>query len=342
MIPDNKIKYFTFTVISALFILTAAVLGLMKYFNSPTGKSDTVTLEISKGMTAGEIALMLHDKRIIRNVSYFKFVSKLHGYSMKFKAGKHVLSGKMNANEIARLLVQNPPVPPDINVTVFEGLNINETAAVLASAANIDSSDFVRLAMDKDIAQKMGVDNYTLEGYLYPDTYFIRPDTKPIEMITRMVKRFNTVFNDSLKKRAEEINMSVHEVVTLASIIETEAGLDEDRPIISSVFHRRLKLKRPLEANPTIQYAIGSKRRVLTEDLKIDSPYNTYTNPGLPPGPIASPGEKSLLAALYPAETRYLYFMADGKGGHVFSKTLNEHIKAMRRYRKQRRQLSNN
>ena len=157
-----------------------------------------------------------------------------------------------------------------------------------------------------------------------------------------MVKKFNTVFNDSLKKRAKEISMSVHEVVTLASIIETEAGLDEERPLISSVFHRRLKLKRPLEANPTIQYALGSKRRILTEDLQIDSPYNTYTNPGLPPGPIASPGEKSLLAALYPAKTGYLYFMADGKGGHVFSKTLNEHIKAIRRYRKQRRQLSNN
>ena len=125
----------------------------------------------------------------------------------------------------------------------------------------------------------------------------------------------------------------------LASIIETEAQLEEERPIISSVFHRRLKLGRPLEANPTIQYAIGNRRRVLKEDLDIDSPYNTYTNPGLPPGPIASPGEKSLIAALYPADTKYLYFMANGKGGHVFSRSLNEHNRAVRQYNRMRKQL---
>ena len=131
--------------------------------------------------------------------------------------------------------------------------------------------------------------------------------------------------------------MSVHEVVTLASIIETEASLDEERPLISSVFHRRLELNRPLEANPTIQYALGNKRRVLSDDLKIDSPYNTYIHAGLPPGPIASPGKKSLSAALYPADAKYLYFMADGKGGHVFSKSLREHNKAVRQYRRQRK-----
>ncbi len=323
-----------------LLFFSAAVCVWVIYGNSPAGIEKTVELEISKGMTAGDIARMLREKGVIRSALYFKLVTKLNGYSMKFRAGRHEIKGTMNTHEIARLLTHNPPVPPDVKITVFEGLTIKETASILATTANIDSSEFVRLAMDKDIALKLGVDNNTLEGYLYPDTYFIRPDTRPADMITRMVNRFNTVFNDSLKVRAEEINMNVHEVVTLASIIVTEAGIDEDRPLISSVFHRRLKLKRPLEANPTIQYALGNKRRVLTADLKIDSPYNTYTNRGLPPGPIASPGKKSLVAALYPADTKYLYFMADGKGGHVFSKSLGEHNKAVRQYRRLRRQLS--
>ena len=290
-------------------------------------------------MTDGDIAHMLREKGLIRSVSYFNLVSELLGYSKNFKAGRHVLSGVKSVHEAAHLFTEIPPGPPDIKVTIFEGLNIKEISSILASVTSIDSSDFVKLAVDKNVAIELGVDNDTLEGYLYPDTYFVRHDTKPIEVVTRMIDRFNSVFNDSLKKRASELGMSINEVVTLASIIETEAQLEEERPIISSVFHRRLELGRPLEANPTIQYALGSRRRGLKEDLEIDSPFNTYTNPGLPPGPIASPGEKSLIAALYPADTKYLYFMANGKGGHVFSKSLNEHIRAIRQYNRVRKQL---
>ena len=134
--------------------------------------------------------------------------------------------------------------------------------------------------------------------------------------------------------------MTENEVVILASIIECETAHDDERPFVSQVFHRRLKLGWPLEANPTIQYAIGCKRRVLDEDLNIDSPYNTYMHPGLPPGPVSSPGEKSLRAALYPADTSYLYFVADGNGGNVFSRTLREHSRAVRRYKQQRRKSS--
>jgi len=339
MISNKHFKIQILTISLGLLFFCVAVLGWMIYGNHPAGNGETVIVEISKGMTAGDIALMLRDRGVIRSVLYFKLVSGLNGDTMKFKAGRHEINGTMNVREIIRLLTQNPLAPPDVKVTVFEGLTVKETASILASTADIDSAEIVQLAADKDMARKLGADNDTVEGYLFPDTYFFRPDARPIDIITRMVKKFNSVFNDSLKERAEEINMSVHEVVTLASIIETEAGLDEERPLISAVFHRRLKLKRPLEANPTIQYALGNKRRVLTEDLKIDSPYNTYTNPGLPPGPIASPGEKSIIAALYPADTKYLYFMADGKGGHIFSKSLREHNKAARQYRRQRKQL---
>ncbi len=339
---DRKIKIFTFSVIGFLAVLVMAIFGWMQYVNLPTGKAYDYIVKISPGMTAGDIAQVLYDENVIRSVLYFKFVSKNNEFSKKFKAGEHVVAGTMNVHEIARLLIQNPPSPPDVKVTVFEGLNINETASILSSVANIDSTDFVRLAMDKNVALQLGVDNDTFEGYLYPDTYFVRNNTKPLEMINRMTERFHNVFNDSLKKRASEIGMSVNEVVILASIIETEAGRKEERPLVSSVFHRRLKRGRPLEANPTIQYALGNKRRVLLEDLDIDSPYNTYTNPGLPPAPIASPGRESIIAALYPADTKYLYFMANGKGGHVFSKTLKEHNRAVSQYKRFRKQVNKN
>ncbi len=214
--------------------------------------------------------------------------------------------------------------------------------SVIVSEEDIDSVEFVKLAGDENLIRELGIDNDTLEGYLYPDTYFVRHGTEPHEMITRMVGKFKQVFGDSLVKRASEIGMSVNEVVILASIIETEAGRKEERPLVSSVFHRRLKRGRPLEANPTIQYALGNKRRVLLEDLDIDSPYNTYTNPGLPPAPIASPGRESIIAALYPADTKYLYFMANGKGGHVFSKTLKEHNRAVSQYKRFRKQVNKN
>jgi len=304
--------------------------------NLPPESSPAVPVEIviERGMSARDISLLLEERGIIRSSRYFRVYSKLTGRSRSFKAGKHPVDKPMTMTAIVRLLTTNPPVPPDIRVTVIEGLNIPETASVLAEKAGIDSARFVTLAGDSALARTLGVDKNSLEGYLYPDTYFVRPGTEPENMIRRMVAHFHEVFADTLEDRASELGMTVSEVVTLASIIECEVTIDRERPIVSSVFHRRLARNRPLEANPTIQYALGEKRRILYEDLTIDSPYNTYIHSGLPPGPIASPGRKSILAALYPVDTSFLYFVADGNGGHIFSKTIGEHKKAVREYRK--------
>jgi len=149
-----------------------------------------------------------------------------------------------------------------------------------------------------------------------------------------MLSRFDTIFNDEYKKRAEELKMSIDEVITLASIIEREAKLEKDRKIISSVFHNRLKNKMLLQSCATIQYILKERKEVLLyKDLEVKSPYNTYKNPGLPPGPIASPGLKSIEAALYPDDTDYLYFFALNDGSHVFSKTFKEHIQAQNKYK---------
>ena len=318
------------------FIVLSGVTGRIVALNRPVG-GEPALVEIGPGMTAAGIGRLLEENGLIRSGRYYSHVSRLHGLSRAFKAGKHIVDPALSTTAIARLLTHNPSVLPDIRVTVIEGLSINETASALALQADIDSVSFTSLANDSVFARKLGIDNNSLEGYLYPDTYFIRPGTTAQEMIARMTGQFRRVFADSLRTRATDIGLTVLDTVILASLIELEAVRNDERPIVSQVFHRRLQLNRPLEANPTIQYVIGEKRRVLNGDLDIDSPYNTYTHAGLPPGPIASPGLRSILAALYPADTKYLYFVSDGAGGHVFSRTLAEHTRAVRKYRQDRR-----
>ncbi len=331
----NKIHFVA--VVAVIFLFAAAIiLFRLESIHVESDGEENIYFEITPGMTAGAIADSLYSRDIIESAGYFLMVCKMRGYARHFKAGSHIIDDANSVHGLAHLLTRIPPSPPDIRLTIVEGLNMWETASTVAAETGIDSTEFIRIASNKKTADELKVDNDTLEGYLYPDTYFVARGTTAYELIVRLVNTFNTVFDDSMRTRGSELGMSVNEVVTLASIIETEAQLDEERAIVSQVFHRRLSLNRPLEANPTIQYALRSRRRVLDEDLEIDSPYNTYTYRGLPPGPIASPGKKSLVAALYPADTNYLYFMADGNGGHVFSRSLNEHNRAVRNYKRER------
>ena len=178
----------------------------------------------------------------------------------------------------------------------------------------------------------------TLEGYLFPETYFLDPDATEEEVIERMVAQLREVFADSLYPRLDHIGLTFHEAITLASIVEREAAVAEERPIISQVFQRRLRLNRLLESCATVEYALGvHKKRLTNRDLKVESPFNTYRHRGLPPGPIGNPGAAALLATLYPAETDYLYFVARGDGRHAFSRTHTEHARAKRSIRMENR-----
>ncbi len=334
--PVKNIPRFAIIAPSAALIFICAFVGALVLLNAPTGKSAKAAIEIKKGMTTRGIARMLREKGIIRSEFLFYFASRFRGYSTRYKAGRFTLPREMRTTEIARRLAETPPAPADIRVTIPEGKSIREIASILREKAAVDSSAFVMFAMNTALAESMGVDNKTLEGYLFPETYFIGERSRALEVIRRMTAQFREAFSDSLKIRAKALGMTVNEVVTLASLIETEAANAEERPIISQVFHRRLDLGFPLQANPTIQYILGEKRRVLKEDLDIESPYNTYLHTGLPPGPIASPGVSSIRAALYPADTKYLYFVSDGDGAHIFSETLAGHNAAVARYLKNR------
>ena len=194
--------------------------------------------------------------------------------------------------------------------------------------------DFDQYFKSQKILEKYNINAKTLEGYLYPNTYYIYHDASPEEIIDILLQEFWTQFDKNLRDRAIQLGFSVHEVVTLASIIEGEAMLDSERKTISSVYHNRLKINMKLQADPTIQYIIpGPPKALSNRDLRIKSDYNTYQNYGLPPGPINNPGIKSIEAALYPLDTNFLFFVAQGDGSHAFTTNEKDHEEAKRIYK---------
>jgi UPF0755 protein len=326
----------SYAAIGAVVLLLGAALAGGAFLELPVraGKPSEVT--VAKGMTTAGIGRLLAGRGIIRSAQVFVAVARIKGYDGRMRAGVYTVPPGMRTSETARFFAETRPRPVEFKVTVAEGLNAREIASLLARRAGIDSLAFASLALGGAAPESLGVDNATFEGYLYPDTYFIDEGTKPYDVIRKMTARFREVFTDSLTARAKALGMTVNEAVTLASLVETEAADDSERAVISSVFHHRLRAGLPLQANPTVQYALGVKRRVMNGDLEVDSPFNTYLRKGLPPGPIANPGLKSIIAALYPADTKFLYFVSDGSGGHVFSRTLAEHNAAVARYMKAR------
>jgi UPF0755 protein len=217
-------------------------------------------------------------------------------------------------------------------VTIPEGYTIAQIARLLSQTLGLDRESFLRLSHSPDLCRLVGVPRSSLEGYLFPDTYSFYFGEEPREVIRTMVDRFRDVFADSLGARAKALGFSVDQIVILASIIEREAKLDRERSLVSAVFHNRLRLGRALESCATVQYLLPEpKERLSLDDLQRDSPYNTYEHTGLPPGPICSPGRKSILAALYPASVDHLYFVARGDGGHIFSRTAVDHARAKSR-----------
>ncbi|MDZ7722583.1 MAG: endolytic transglycosylase MltG [candidate division KSB1 bacterium] len=225
------------------------------------------------------------------------------------------------------------------SVTLPEGYAARRYAGIFQKKLGLDSLNFMQLISDTNFIQKLGWEDPSLEGYLYPETYHFTYGVTEKQVIRTLVQQFRSTVPDSFWVAAEEQGMTRRDAVTLASIIEGEAMLDREMPLIASVYHNRLERDMRLQADPTIQYIIPeSPRRLLNRDLKIDSPYNTYLYAGLPPGPINNPAVNAIRAAVYPAETSFLYFVADGKGGHTFSRTLTQHLNAKRKFDRIRRE----
>jgi UPF0755 protein len=223
-------------------------------------------------------------------------------------------------------------------VTLPEGLTARQQAHILNRAIGIDSARFVALARDESFTHSLGISSHSLEGYLFPETYSFYWQPEEEDVITRLVRQFQGFYGDSLEARASSFGWTTNQVMTLASIVEGEAVLGEERPIISGVYHNRLRKGMKLEADPTVRYLIeDAPRRILHSDLQMDNPYNTYRVKGLPPGPVNSPGKAAIAAALFPAQHNYLFFVSNGRGGHWFTSTYAEHMRYVRKYRRERR-----
>lgn len=308
--------------------------ALREYGRTPAGSGPERIVEIPPGRDSRAVATLLAEEGIVRDALQFRILARLHGADRRIKAGEYLLSPALSPVEILDILTSGRAMLH--RLTIPEGLTIRQIAGLVAQAGLGDAARFESLAMNPETARTSGIDaghSAGLEGYLFPETYHFPKSTSEASMIRVMTAEFHKVFGKEWKQRAAELGLSVHQAVTLASIIEKETGAAVERPLIASVFYNRLRRKMRLQSDPTVIYGIPDFDGNLTrKHLDTPTPYNTYQIDGLPPGPIASPGRDSLRAALWPADTRYLYFVGRGDGTHQFSETLGEHNQAVRRY----------
>jgi len=288
---------------------------------------------IPEGATFLQAATLLEREQLIRSHSRFVILGKSQDADRKIQPGEYEFNGAMPPAEILSKLLTGRVLLHA--VTIPEGYTINQIADVLNEQRITSSVEFLQMASDRSFIKALGISAETVEGYLFPDTYRFARTTPAKEVIRTMVDQLGRVVTEEWQTRAKEMNLTVHQVLTLASVIEKETGARDERPHISSVFHNRLKKRIPLQSDPTVIYGLtnfdGNLRK---KDLSHPSRYNTYRWAGLPPGPIASPGADSIRAALYPATSKYLYFVSKNDGTHHFSATLVEHNKAVEKYQK--------
>ena len=328
------------TVGSIAGIIIASILAfyLLVIYWPQSNPYERVEINIPKGVSLSQIGNILKEESIISNKRTFTMAVKSLGHEKNIPAGRYVLHNALNNRAIINQLVYG--VPSLKSITVLEGWNIYQIANELEKELKISKKTFLRLCNDQRVIKLFNLEGNSLEGYLFPDTYTFAEGVDPYLVLTRMVNEFINNITKSMEVQAQEMNMSLLEVITLASIIEGEAIYDSERAIISAVYHNRLKKGMKLQADPTIQYIIDDgPRRLLNNDLKIESKYNTYLYRGLPPGPINSPGKESIIAALYPSVNEYLYFVARGDGYHTFSTNEKDHNKAKKKFQEVRRRV---
>ncbi|MBI5868415.1 MAG: endolytic transglycosylase MltG [candidate division Zixibacteria bacterium] len=319
----------------AVLLIAAISVGSVFYLvSSPIHLSQPVRLVVRKGETMGQVTSRLDSLGLLRSRRAFVLWAKRQKIDRQLKPGRYEFSGDVAMGNILASLQAGPP---PIKVTIPEGWTLQKIAPRLSRELGVDSAEFIRLAHDSAVLNRWGVPSDRLEGYLLPETYEFYWGEAPVEVVERMLQNNRAVFADSLERRMRSMNLSRHAILTLASMIEAETADSAERPHIASVFYNRLRLGMPMQCDPTVVYAMGGLpdgRSLLSGDLEFASPYNTYQNPGLPPGPICNPGRASILAALYPDSTSDLYFVSNGMGRHIFSRTLDEHNTARQRVRR--------
>lgn len=291
-----------------------------------------IEAKIEKGMSFTQAVTLLKEQGLIDDVKPFIALSRLTGLHRKLTPGYYLFYGTLSPWDVFKILKEGRIVRWE--VTVVEGDTISDVKEALVEKGVMSAERFNSLAADPVFLSGLDINAPSLEGYLYPDTYRIPKGTEPEEVLEMMVKRLRKVYDAELMDRTHELGLDERSVLTLASIIEKEAVIDRERPIISAVYHNRLDRGMPLQADPTAIYGIKPQSYGITKrDVRRKTRYNTYFIKGLPPGPIAAPGIKSIRAALYPADVPYLYFVSNNNGTHTFSVTLKEHREAVDTYK---------
>ncbi len=312
----------------AVGLIAAVYVGVLYFGENVRTGAPKVEIRVNPGMYLGDVQKMLVDAGILKHPRLFRWVAVATGKDRKVQAGRYVFLDGMS---VSRMLHKLSYAEFEVTrLTVPEGFMLREIAKSVEREVEIDSARFHQTVSDPDFARQLGINAPSLEGYLFPDTYLLSWPISSRDLARRMVERFREVYREKVAQYAAGIGLSTNEIVALASIVQSEARNVAEMNRISAVYHNRLRRGLRLEADPTVAYALGGVRRGLRySDLKIDSPYNSYRNKGLPPGPICSPGLAALIAAVRPLEgCDDLYFVATGDGSHFFSKTHDEHIQA--------------
>ena len=334
----NRIKKITWGSVAGILVITW-ICGAIFYYSAThpfSAKNNSVNIDIIQGMTLNSISTLLEERELIGNSLSFQLLATLQKKQGQIQVGEYKLSPSMTPMDILEVVTSGKTILHA--VTIPEGYRITEIATLLEERGLANAEVFIRKTQDTKLIESAGIPADSLEGYLFPETYHFSKNTTERKIIQSMLDTYHEKVKDyELEKRARSLNLSVHEVVTLASLIEKETGKDEERKLISSVFHNRLKKNMLLQTDPTVIYAITNfDGNIRKKDLYIDSPYNTYKYRGLPPGPIANPGLKSVIAALEPIDSGYLYFVSRKDGSHQFSSNFMDHKRAVQKYQLRR------
>lgn len=331
------VMIFYFGASAAWFVVLAGIIYAFQFWlflHLPGGNKPQVQeLSVTSGMGAASISHLLESKGLVSDAKKFYFLCRLKKSGQKLKAGEYAFSSFSTPTQILDQIVAGKVLLH--RVTIPEGSTVADVAAIVEQAGLGSAAEFIGLTtQDKEFIDSLDLQGNTLEGYLFPETYYFPKANTTKTIIKSMVHQFKRHFSKEWKERAKEQGLTVQEVVIMASMIEKEAVVDSERPIIAGVFFNRLKLNMPLQSDPTAVYDLQDFSGPITkEHLQRQSPYNTYQKKGLPVGPICNPGAKSLHAVLYPQDVPYLYFVSNNDGTHRFSTTLEEHHRAVSLYR---------
>ncbi len=313
-------------------VLLVLGVGIWFFYRSQFGPGEKAgSIYIPKGSTVNQVAEMLHQQGVIRSPWAFKTWVRFKKAGAALQPGEYEFSAGMTPREVLGKIVRGERVVHKLIIP--EGYSFSQIAQAIEKAGIAPAAEILKHYQDPLLIKKLGLPVTSLEGFLFPATYDYDQGTQANELLQKMVETFLKNFDKSLREQTMAVGWNIPQIVTLASIIEKETGQAAERPMISSVFHNRLRLGMKLESDPTVIFGLPNfDGNIRKTDLQNPHPYNTYVHPGLPPGPIASPGKESLKAALNPVSTSYLFFVAKGDGTHQFSMTLEEHLEAVAKY----------